>query len=148
MRIFQQTPVLIGRYMTDLSSNWTPDQLTLLVLRLEYTRQTRSISCVQMPWLLASPNHQKPWYWEWIKTMCNISILTKDMKGMVVLAIGYCHCLRLCVCHSVCQSLACPRNNSGPIQSRITKFGPEVQNTLVKIPNILGGDWPWPSRSN
>ena len=27
---------------------------------------------------------------------------------------------------------ACPHNNSSPIQARITKFGPEVQNTLVK----------------
>ena len=42
----------------------------------------------------------------------------------------------------------CPHHNSSPIQARITKFGPEVQNTLVKIPVVLGGDWPWPSRSN
>ena len=43
---------------------------------------------------------------------------------------------------------ACPHHNSSPIQARITKFGPEVQNTLVKIPIVLGGKWPWPSRSN
>ena len=43
---------------------------------------------------------------------------------------------------------ACPHHNSSPIQARITKFRPEVQNTLVKIPIILGGNWPWPSRSN
>ena len=43
---------------------------------------------------------------------------------------------------------ACPHHNSPPIQARISKFGPEVQNTLVKIPIVLGGDWPWPSRSN
>ena len=43
---------------------------------------------------------------------------------------------------------ACPHHNSPPIQARITKFGPEVQNTLVKIPIVLGGNWPWPSRSN
>ena len=37
---------------------------------------------------------------------------------------------------SVCvyQSLACPQYNSSPVQARITKFGPEKQNTLVKIP--------------
>ena len=34
---------------------------------------------------------------------------------------------------------ACPYNNSPPIQSRITKFGPEVQYTLVKIFFVLGG---------
>ena len=51
---------------------------------------------------------------------------------------------------SVCvyQSLACLHDNSSPVQARITKFGPEKQNTLVKIPIVLGGKWPWPSRSN
>ena len=43
---------------------------------------------------------------------------------------------------------ACLHHNSPPIQARITKFGSEVQNTLVKIPIVLGGNWPWPSRSN
>ena len=42
----------------------------------------------------------------------------------------------------------CPHHNSSPIQSRITKFEPEVQNTLVKIPIVLGGNWLRPSRSN
>ena len=63
-----------------------------------------------------------------------------------VLASGYCRCLCLCVC--VYQSLACPDDNSSPVQARITKFGPEKQNTLVKFPIVLGGNWPWPSRSN
>ena len=38
-----------------------------------------------------------------------------------------------CVCGSVCvyQSPDCPHDNSSPIQARITKFGPEMQNTLV-----------------
>ena len=31
---------------------------------------------------------------------------------------------------------ACPHYNSSPIQARITKFGPDVQNTLVKIPIV------------
>ena len=47
-----------------------------------------------------------------------------------------------CVCVSVCpcvyQSPACSHDNSGPVQARITKFGPIV----------LGGNRPWPSRSN
>ena len=51
-----------------------------------------------------------------------------------------------CVC--VCQSLACLCNNSGPVQARITKFGPKMQNTLVKVSIVLWTDWPWPSRSN
>ena len=67
-----------------------------------------------------------------------------------VLAFGYCRCLRLCVCVclSLCQSLACPRDNSGPVQARIAKFGPKMQKTLVKVPIVFGGNWHWPSRSN
>ena len=71
-----------------------------------------------------------------------------------VLAFGYCHRLRLCVCVCVrlcvCvyQSLACPRDNSSPVRARTTKFGQEMQKTLIKNPIVLGGDWPWRSRSN
>ena len=65
-----------------------------------------------------------------------------------VLAFGYCHRLRPCVCPCVCQSLACPCDNSGPVQARIAKFGPKMQKTLVKVPIVLGGNWPWPSGSN
>ena len=39
---------------------------------------------------------------------------------------------------------ACPDHNSLPIQARITKFGPEVENSLVKVPIVLGGNWPRP----
>ena len=60
-----------------------------------------------------------------------------------------------CVCVCVYQSLAFPHDNSSSVQARITKFGPEKQNTLVKIPIFFfffffggGGNWPWPSRSN
>ena len=54
----------------------------------------------------------------------------------------------VCVCVRVCVSIACPRDNSRPVQARIAKFGPKMQKTLVKVPIIFGGNWPWPSRSN
>ena len=38
----------------------------------------------------------------------------------------------VCVCVSVCQSLACLRNNSGPVQARITKFAPKMQTHLLR----------------
>ena len=38
---------------------------------------------------------------------------------------------------------ACPRNNVTPVQARTTKFGPDVENTLVKIPIVLEVDWAW-----
>ena len=62
-----------------------------------------------------------------------------------VLAFGY--CLHLCVCVSVCQSQVCLHDNLWPVLARITKFEPEMQNTLVKICIVVGGDWPWPPRS-
>ena len=43
----------------------------------------------------------------------------------------------MCLC--VRLSLACPRDNLSPVQARITKFGPEEQNTLVKIPIVFLG---------
>ena len=53
-----------------------------------------------------------------------------------------------CVCLCVRQSWACSSDNSSTVHARITKFGPEKQNTLVKIPIVFWGNWPWPSRSN
>ena len=59
-------------------------------------------------------------------------------------------CVCLCVCACVCvrQSSVCPDDNLSPAQATITKFGPEVQNTLIKIPIVFGVQQPWPSRSN
>ena len=59
-----------------------------------------------------------------------------------------CVCVCVCVCLSVCQSLACPRDNSVPVQARIAKFGPKMQKTLVKVPIVFGAIDLWPSRSN
>ena len=42
---------------------WFIDALTLNVLGPNYLGLTRSISWLLMPWLLASPGHQQPWYW-------------------------------------------------------------------------------------
>ena len=35
----------------------------------------------------------------------------------------------------------CPPDNSSSVQARTTEFGPDVQNTLVKIPIVLGVEW-------
>ena len=75
----------------------------------------------------------------WIQESPNISYLCDKTKAdfvdiffdidfypRPVLAFGYCHCLRLSVCVSVCvhQPSACPRDKSLPVSARITKFGP------------------------
>ena len=43
---------------------------------------------------------------------------------------------------------ACPWDNSSPVCARTTKFGPEVQNTLVKISIVLGVHWAWHIKFN
>ena len=55
-------------------------------------------------------------------------------SGIVIACV--CVCVRVCVC----QSLACPRDNLGPVQARIAKFGPKMQKTLVKVLIVLGGN--------
>ena len=65
-----------------------------------------------------------------------------------VLDFGYCHRLRPCVRVSVYQSLACLHDNSSLIQASITKFGPDMQNTLFWIAIVFEDDRLWPSRSN
>ena len=64
-------------------------------------------------------------------------------EASVVIA---CVCVSVPVC--VYQSLACRHHNSSAIQARITNFGWETQNTLVKMPIIFGGDGPCRTRSN
>ena len=50
-------------------------------------------------------------------------------SGIVVAWVCVCVCLSVCL--SVCQSRVCPRDNSSPVRARITKFGAQMQNTLV-----------------
>ena len=57
------------------------NELTLNVRGPSYLGLTRSISWLLMPWLLTSPGHQQPWYWQ-----CRIckswSYLRKDFKHL------------------------------------------------------------------
>ena len=81
--------------------------------------------------------------YRWIAKLCG-NIYTMHFLNMYSMG---CVCVTMCVY----QSLAYPHYNmynSSPVQARIIKFGPEKQNNLVKIPIVLGGDWPWPSKSN
>ena len=50
--------------------------------------------------------------------------------------------------HPSIRHQVCPRKNPSPVQARTITFGPKMQNTLVKVPIVLGGNQPWHSRSN
>ena len=66
-----------------------------------------------------------------------LTFLPEASFGLRVLSLHASVCVCPCVCQSVCQSLACPRDSSGTIQARITKFRPKMQKTLVKVPTVL-----------
>ena len=56
-----------------------------------------------------------------------------------------CVCVRVRVCVSLCVNHLLVR----VITWDPFKLGsPKMQKTLVKVPIVLGGNWPWPSRSN
>ena len=55
------------------------NELTLSVLKTEYSGVTRSIPWLLMPWLLASPGHQKPCYWQCRKSG-SLSCMRKDFN--------------------------------------------------------------------
>ena len=78
------------------------------------------------------------------------NFLPEASYGLRVLSLpaSVCVCVCVYVCVCVRQSSVCPDDNLSPAQATITKFGPEVQNTLIKIPIVFGVHWPWPSRSN
>ena len=84
--------------------------------------------------------------WEWINNFIS-HFITRGQFWPSVIVIA-CVCGSVCPCVCVYQSRACPHDNSSPIQARNTKFGPEMQNTLVWVPIVFGDDRPWSSRSN
>ena len=76
------------------------------------------------------------------------TMLTSTCYPRPVLASGYCRCLCLCVCVCVCINHLLVRT----ITRHLFKLGSpnlvQRSKTLVKFPIVLGGKWPWPSRSN
>ena len=88
-------------------------------------------------------------YKPYCRIVCHIwfqCILPKASFGLRVLSLPASVCV--CVCMSVCQSRVCLRDNSSPVQARITKFRVQMQNTLVRVLIVLWGERLWPSRSN
>ena len=82
-------------------------------------------------------------------SVCPSHLFTRGQfwpSGIVVACVCLSVCVSVCVC--VRQPWACPCHKSPRVQARTTKFGQKVQNNLVKVPIVFGGDCPWPSRSN
>ena len=68
-----------------------------------------------------------------------------------VLAFGYCHPLRLCVCMcgSLCVNylLVCALTQD-PFKLGSPNLDQRCKTTWFKVTIVLWNDWPWPSRSN
>ena len=64
---------------------------TILILKARYSRITRSIPWMLMPWLLPSPSHQQPQYWL-CRVNCPLSSTKKDLDYLNSLAPGRCNC--------------------------------------------------------
>ena len=104
------------------------DQIYLHSFKMTFGRVWQTMFCIYLCIVLKLPSFvTRGQFWP---------------SGIVVASV----CLSVCLC--VRQWLACPRDNLSPVQATITKFGPEEQKTLVKIPIVLGVNWPWTSRSN
>ena len=59
----------------------TKSKSTLNIRGASYLSWTRSASWLLMPWLLASPGHQQPWYWLCI-TGRSLPYLRKDFNDL------------------------------------------------------------------
>ena len=78
-----------------------------------YLGLTRSISWLLMPWLLASPGHQQPWYW-----LCKISksrsYMRKDFNYLWHVEEWHLSCIRLSHSDSALHSGGQPAVHTGP----------------------------------
>ena len=63
--------------------------LTLKIRGLSHPILTRSISWLLMPWLLASPSHQQPWYWL-CKLGRSVSAMRKDFNYLCYISVEEC----------------------------------------------------------
>ena len=72
-------------------------------------------------------------------------LLPEDNCGLRVLSLpaSVCVSVRPCVNHELVRAMT-----HHPSKLGSTNLDHRCKNTLAKIPIVLGGDWPWPSRSN
>ena len=75
------------------------------------------------PLKLGSPNLDQRCKRPWLRSLLFCGLIDLDLQGQIQLWKS-----------KFTPFWACPHHNSPPIQARITKFGPEVQNTLVTFP--------------
>ena len=89
------------------------------------------------PFKLGSPNLDHRCKRPWLRSLLFLGVIDLDLQGQIQLQSQNLPHFEL-----VCAI------TSSPVQARATKFGPEVLNTLVKIPVVLGVDWAWHVKFN
>ena len=76
------------------------------------------------PFKLGSPNFDQRCKTPWLRSLLFLGAIDLDPQGQIWLKFT--------------PFWACPHDYSSPVQARITKFGPEGQNTLIEIFIVLG----------
>ena len=89
------------------------------------------------PHQIGSPNLDHRCKRPWLRSLLFLGVIDLDLHGQILSSKS-----------KFTPFWACPRDYSSPVQVRATKFGPEVLNTLDKIPVVLGGDWAWHVKLN
>ena len=63
--------------ISGIASVYLDVALNLRAAKWEYSRKTRSVVWLLMPWLHASPDHQLPWYWIYIMNNSSLEIVIR-----------------------------------------------------------------------
>ena len=80
---------------------------------------------------------KQPWGW-WFETPSWSLWRHRNVQGQFWPKGIVITCIWVFIGLCVSRSQVCLRDNLWPVQVRITKFGPKVQSTLVKVPIVLG----------
>ena len=96
----------------------------------------RVITC--HPFKLESPNLDQKCKTPWIRPYCFGGSLTLTFKFKLNLKVKI---------YSILSLWICPCDKSIQVEVRLSKFGPKMHPSTVKVPIDFGIDWPWSSVS-
>ena len=93
---------------------------------------------IHQPFKLGSPNLDQRCRRPWLRSLLFCGVIDDDLQGPIELEIKIYPILGLWVC---------PGDKSIPNKVRLSKFGPKMHLSTVKVPFDFGIDWSWSSVS-